>query len=128
MIDLSVFSVHHLGIAVTSSDFDLLAKNKEINHDEIQGVRTIFESHPLFDCYIEYFTTTGRASNYQTGFNHVCYNMENREAFENQLAKWKSQGIGIQVTRIEKSGSPQCNFVVFCFISGIGIVEFNIND
>jgi hypothetical protein len=128
MIDLTRFSVHHLGIAVSASEFDLLSKSKEINYDEVQGVRTFFDWDSHFDCYIEYFTTTGRASNYNSGFNHVCYNLENRETFEKQIAKWKSQGIAIQVTPIEKSGSPECNFVVFCFIAGIGIVEFNIND
>jgi hypothetical protein len=128
MIDINKYPIHHVGIALTLEKFQEVTLNKEINHDKTQGVQTYFEKNDLFDCYIEYFTITGRAKNYKPGFNHVCYKLEEESDFEKFINKITETQTGIQLTELEKSGSPECNKVVFCYLSGIGIVEFNIDD
>ena len=128
MIDVNKYPIHHVGIALTLERFQEITLNKEINHDKTQGVQTYFEKNDLFDCYIEYFTITGRAKNYKPGFNHVCYKLEEESDFEKFKNKMIETQTGIQLTELEKSGSPECNKVVFCYLSGVGIVEFNIND
>lgn len=128
MIDLNIYPIHHVGIALTLEKFQEITLNKEINHDKTQGVQTYFEKNDLFNCYIEYFTITGRAKNYKPGFNHICYKLEEERDFEKFKTKMIETQTGIQLTELEKSGSPECNKVVFCYLSGIGIVEFNIND
>ncbi len=128
MIDLKKYPVHHLGIATPVDDFEKMTIGRSINHDHTQGVRTLFLKHDLFNCYLEYFTITGRAANYEPGFNHVCYSLPNETEFLVVTKKIKSNQLGIQLTQLEVSGSRECNRVVFFFLTGIGIVEFNIDD
>lgn len=128
MLDLSRFPIHHIGIAVSEFEFVKLTHGKNVNYDKTQGVHTYFEFNSLFNCYIEYFTTTGRAKNYSTGFNHICYDIDSLDNLLRILSNFTNYQIAIQLTEIEKSGSNECNNVVFYFISGIGIVEFNIHD
>lgn len=128
MLDLSRFPIHHIGIAVPELEFTSLTHGKNVNDDRIQGVQTYFEFNGLFNCYIEYFTTTGRAKNYSPGFNHICYDIGNLESLLKIISTFTSNEIAIQLTKIEKSGSKECDNVVFYFLSGIGIVEFNIHD
>ena len=128
MIDLTRFPIHHLGIAVTANDFKKITMGKNINSDKIQGVDTYFEHNSVFNCYVEYFTISGRAKNYKPGFNHVCYSLNSEIDFEEFKTNMIRNNYGIQLTKIESSGSKECNKVVFCFLSGIGIVEFNINE
>ena len=128
MLKLIHLPIHHIGIAVLEPTFTKFAENRDFNIDEKQGVKTIFEWNNTFDCYIEYFTISGRAKNYKPGFNHICYQLESRVEFHELMDFWKNTNLGVQVTEIERSGSKECNFVVFCFLSGLGMVEFNIND
>jgi hypothetical protein len=128
MIDLTRFPIHHIGIALSLKKFQEVTKNKEINHDDVQGVQTYFEQNSLFNCYIEYFTISGRAKNYKAGFNHICYELDTEDDFEKFKTKMVNSRAGMQLTKLEDSGSKECNKVVFCYLSGIGIIEFNIND
>jgi hypothetical protein len=128
LIDLKKYPVHHLGIATAIQDFERLSVGKSVNIDRTQGVSTFFIKNELFDCYIEYFTISGRASNYQPGFNHVCYTLPNETELLTIAKIVKDCRFGIQLTKLEMSGSKECNRVVFFFLTGIGIVEFNIND
>jgi hypothetical protein len=128
MIDLSKYPIHHLGIATTIQDFEKLSEGKNVNIDSTQGVSTFFVKDGLFDCYLEYFTISGRASNYDPGFNHVCYALPNEAELLAITKLLRDSGLGIQLTKLEKSGSRECSRVVFFFLTGIGIVEFNIND
>ena len=128
MINLEKYPIHHIGIATTIQDFEKLSVGKNINVDRTQGVSTFFVQDTLFGCYLEYFTISGRASKYEPGFNHVCYTLPN----ETELLAIKNfiqdRQIGIQLTQLEISGSKECNRVIFFFLTGIGIVEFNIDD
>ncbi len=128
MIDLKKYPIHHLGIATTVQDFEKKTIGKSINHDHIQGVSTLFLKDDLLNCYLEYFTITGRAANYEPGFNHVCYTLPNEIELLMVTEKIKRHQLGIQLTQLEKSGSRECNRVIFFFLTGIGIVEFNIDD
>lgn len=128
MIDLKKYPVHHLGIATTVQDFEKMSIGKSINLDHTQGVSTLFIKDGLFHCYLEYFTITGRAANYEPGLNHVCYSIPNETELLVIGEKVKSNQLGIQLTQLEVSGSRECNRVVFFFLTGIGIVEFNIDD
>ena len=128
LINLKKYPIHHLGIATTVQDFEKLSLGSSVNVDRTQGVSTLFVKDKLLNCYLEYFTITGRAANYEPGFNHVCYLLPNETELSiiTQLVK-KSQS-GIQLTKLEKSGSKECSRVAFFFLTGIGIVEFNIDD
>jgi hypothetical protein len=128
MINLDKYPIHHLGIATTIQDFEKLSEGKYVNVDRTQGVSTFFVKDELFDCYLEYFTISGRASNYEPGFNHVCYSLPNETELLAITKLLKESQLGIQLTKLEKSGSKECNRVVFFFLTGFGIVEFNIND
>jgi hypothetical protein len=128
VIDLKKYPIHHLGIATTMQDFEKLSEGKDVNVDRTQGVSTFFVKDELFECYLEYFTISGRASNYEPGFNHVCYALPNETELLTITKLLKNSQFGIQLTKLEKSGSKECNRVVFFFLTGVGIVEFNIND
>ena len=128
MINLKKYPIHHLGIATTIQDFEKLSEGKNVNVDHTQGVRTLFVKDRFFDCYLEYFTISGRASNYEPGFNHVCYALPNETELLAITKLLKESQFGIQLTKLETSGSKECNRVVFFFLTGVGIVEFNIND
>jgi len=128
MINLKKYPIHHLGIATTIQDFKKLSEGKNVNVDRTQGVSTFFVKDELFDCYLEYFTISGRASNYEPGFNHVCYALPNEIELLAITKLLKESKFGIQLTKLETSGSKECNRVVFFFLTGVGIVEFNIND
>lgn len=128
MINLSKYPIHHIGIATTKQDFEKLTEGKNVNFDSSQGVSTFFVKDGLFDCYLEYFTISGKASNYEPGFNHVCYSLPNEDELLVITKLLKDSKFGIQLSRLEKSGSIECNMVIFFFLTGIGIVEFNIDD
>lgn len=128
MIDLKKYPVHHLGIATTIPDFEKISYGKDVNIDHVQGVSTLFVKDELTDCYLEYFTISGRASNYEPGFNHVCYRLPNESELLVIKRVIKDNEFGVQLTKLEISGSKECNRVIFFFLTGIGIVEFNIDD
>jgi hypothetical protein len=128
LIDLKKYPVHHLGIAIPIQDFEKLSVGKNVNVDQTQGVSTFFVEDEFFDCYLEYFTISGRASNYEPGFNHVCYSLPNEAELWSISSLIKDNHFGIQLTKLEISGSKECNKIIFFFLSGIGIVEFNIDD
>ena len=128
MTDLLGLPVHHIGVALEINDFKNLTYNLDINDDKTQGVQTYFDFNQTLQCYIEYFTISGRARNYRSGFNHVCYNIKNLAEFTHLHNYIKQNAWGIQITKIEKSGSKECNNVVFFYFEKFGIVEFNICD
>lgn len=128
MIDLIKLKVHHIGVVVSEQQFQFLTVNRHFNTDQIQGVRTLFVWSKELRCYIEYFTNTGRAKNYSFGFNHVCYQISDIEAFNALVRDIRASKMGIQVTQLEESGSKECGRVAFFFLTGIGLVEFNIDD
>jgi hypothetical protein len=128
LINLKKYPIHHLGIATTIQDFEKLSVGKNVNVDRTQGVSTFFVEDGLFNCYVEYFTISGRASNYEPGFNHVCYSLPNEKELLTISKLIKDNHFGIQLTKLEMSGSNECNRIIFFFLTGIGIVEFNIDD
>lgn len=128
LINLKKYPIHHLGIATTIQDFEKLSLGRNFNIDCTQGVSTLFVRDELLKCYIEYFTITGRAANYEPGFNHVCYSLPSEYELLSISKLIKDNHFGIQITNLEMSGSNECNRVIFFFLTGIGIVEFNIDD
>lgn len=127
---MSLFSlpVHHLGIAMNINNFTNFTSEKSVNFDETQGVHTCFEFNNHFNCYVEYFTISGRALNYTPGFHHICYEVTNLENFVELKKYILLNRLGFQITQIEKSGSKECNNVVFFYLKKFGVIEFNIND
>ena len=124
-IEFPSLTPHHIGIAVPESEFTSKFK-KNINFDLIQGVKTCFIYDEEKKIFIEYFSIEGRAKKYFPGFHHICYSINSIEelnAFKKLIFK---NDFGHQLTLLEKSGSPQCNFVVFFQIKFLGIIEINV--
>ena len=113
MTDLKKYSVHHLGIAKTIPDFKMISHGKDVKIDHVQGVSTLFVKDDLSDCYLEYFTISGRPSNYEPGFNHVCYRLPNESGLLAIKVIPKNNKFWVQPTKLEKSGSKECNRVKF---------------
>lgn len=128
MINTLGLPIHHLGVALDLETFRKLTFNLEVNDDKIQGVQTYFKFDQKLNCFIEYFTISGRAQNYSSGFHHVCYNVKNEEEFKVLQTTFRESRIGFQITNLENSGSTECNKVAFFFLKKLGIVEFNVCD
>ena len=126
MIDFKKLPIHHIGIAMDVQEFKQFTENLKINNDKIQGVQTYFEYNQHLKCYLEYFTLTGRASNYSSGYNHICYSLKNYSSFLGMSEYLKKNRMGVQLTELEQSGSSECNKVVFFYLKKFGIVEFNV--
>ena len=126
MINTLGLPIHHLGVALDLETFRELTFNVKVNDDKVQGVQTYFIFDQRFNCFIEYFTISGRAQNYSPGFHHVCYNVKNEEEFKVLQTTFKENRIGFQITNLENSGSTECNKVAFFFFKKFGIVEFNV--
>jgi len=128
MLNTLGLSVHHLGVALDLETFRKLTLNVKVNVDKVQGVQTYFKFDQQFNCFIEYFTISGRAQNYTPGFHHVCYNVKNEDEFKVLQGVFMKNRLGFQLTNLESSGSRECNKVAFFFFKKLGIVEFNVCD
>lgn len=116
--------INHIGVVINPNQINSFSG--KFIFDPIQKVHVSSEYSKIKKCYIEYITKEGRAKNYNLGFNHICYNVENimkMEEFHKFIIK---NNLGIRLTLPEKSILEICNFVTFYKLAFIGIVEFNI--
>lgn len=118
------FQINHIGVVINPNQINSFSD--KFIFDPIQKVHVSFKYSEIKKCYIEYITKEGRAKNYNLGFNHICYNVENiakMEEFHKFIIK---NNLGIRLTLPEKSILEICNYVTFYKLEFIGIVEFNI--
>tara|TARA_B100001057_G_scaffold446114_1_gene484380 strand:+ start:12418 stop:12813 length:396 start_codon:yes stop_codon:yes gene_type:complete len=118
--------INHIGIIINSED-----KNKfseKFLYDPIQKVEVLFKFSQINNCFIEYITREGRAKNYELGFNHMCYNVENRKNLNKIHEYIITNNLGIRLTLPEKSISLNCNYVTFYKLKFFNNIEFNIKD
>lgn len=125
------YPVNHVGIVVPTKHI----KELEIEfdsffvRDETQGCSVLFAFDNKLNTYKEFITQEGRATKYEIGFHHVCYDLKDLEEYKGLHRQLISNGANVRLTMPEKSAAEDyCNFVSFYFIQNIGIVEFNILD
>jgi hypothetical protein len=125
---LSSLSVNHIGITIPSSMRQTLQSefNSPFIRDDTQGVWVCFVWDEMLKIFKEYITQEGRASNYAMGFHHVCYDLESREDLTILHKQLLTSRLAVRLTLPELSPAPQCNYVSFYKITGIGTVEFNV--
>ena len=125
---LNDLKINHIGIIVpVESKSRIEAESGEIFlEDEIQGVSVCFVWDEYLKTYKEYITQEGRASKYELGYNHICYDVDNQEAMSMLHTYFLKNKNGIRLTLPEPSPTKQCNIVTFYRINGAGIIEFNI--
>lgn len=94
--------------------------------DKTQGTRVLFEKDPYLGFYKEYIVKEGRVKDRTLGFAHICYNVKNQSEL-NKIENFIDQNeLGLQITKLEKSGSDECGWVKFYFIKNHGIIELNL--
>lgn len=119
---------HHLGIVVTPDNVSVVEETFSVKFisDSIQGTRVCMVSQPYFQIPIEYIVKEGRASNYDVGFHHVCYQTRDMNELEEFKKYIKENKIGYRLTHLEISPTAQCNRVIFFFLHKLGIIEINV--
>ena len=121
-------NLNHMGIIIPKNKKNFIESKtgEKFIDDNIQGVSVCFVWDETINTYKEFITKEGRAKNYSLGFNHLCFDIENKEemkVFHNRVIKNK---IGLRLTVPEPSPTKQCNIVTFYKLYGLGIFEFNI--
>ena len=119
---------HHIGIIISDEQRKKIEKRlkRKFNMDKTQGSRVLFEKDPYLGFYKEYIVKEGRVEDRTLGFAHMCYNVENQSEL-NKIENFIDQNkIGLQITKLEKSGSEECGWVKFYFIKNHGIIELNL--
>ena len=121
---------NHIGIIIPLEMKDLLEKEsgKSFIQDKIQGVSVCFVWDEYMKIYKEYITQEGRATNYQLGYNHICFDVNSKDQMNELHKTFLKNRTGVRLTLPEPSPTKQCNIVTFYKIVGMGIVEFNILD
>ena len=76
--------------------------------------------------YREYIVKEGRAKNYEFGLNHICFNVDNVKSLNSIHKYLTTNQLAFRLTFPEKSGSEECNYIVFYKHKDFGIIEFNI--
>ena len=119
---------HHIGIIVSDQQRKQIEENlkRKFNMDKIQGTRVLFEHDPHLDFYKEYIVKEGRVKDSPLGFAHVCYNVRNQSELDKIEDFIVQNQLGLQITKLEKSGSEECGWVKFYFIKNHGIIELNL--
>ena len=121
---------HHIGIIITENQMEQIKSlyNKEFITDIIQETRVLFLKEPSKSFLLEYIVQEGRAKNLQLGFGHICYSVENKKRLLEVENYIKLNKLGYPVTKLDKSGSKECNWIKFYFIKNFGLIEFNVED
>jgi hypothetical protein len=119
---------HHVGIIVKPDDVSEIEKahSCKFSSDCIQGTRVCMISQPYFQIPVEFIVKEGRASNYDLGFHHICYQVADQQELENFRDFIKEKKIGFRLTKLEESPLEECNRVMFFTMSKIGIIEINV--
>jgi len=123
--------INHIGVVIECDDVSEIESQTGAAFvwDDKQGVLVCFVRDERLGFFVEYITREGRASNYNLGFNHVCYNVQSSKLMSQMHEEIIDNKIGIRLTLPEKSAAEDyCNLVTFYKLFGIGIVEYNILD
>ena len=119
---------HHIGIIVSDEQREKIEEclKRKFNMDKIQGTRVLFENDPYLGFYKEYIVQEGRVKDSPLGLAHICYSVKNQSEL-NEIENFIEQNeLGLQITRLEKSGSEECGWVKFYFIKNHGVIELNL--
>ena len=127
---LNQLNKHHIGIIIDPKEVLSLEKKycKKFHVDKIQDTRVMFVEDPELGIYKELIVREGRAKNISTGFYHVCYSVDNKNALDTLELFIKEKKLGYPVTQLEKSGSKECGWIKFFFIKNFGFIEINLID
>ena len=119
---------HHIGIIVSDEQRKKIEKRlkRKFNMDKTQGNRVLFEKDPYLGFYKEYIVKEGRVKYIPLGFAHICYDVKNQSEL-NKIENFIDQNeLGLQITKLEKSGAEECGWVKFYFIKNHGVIELNL--
>jgi|TARA_Y100001949_G_scaffold154213_1_gene141655 hypothetical protein len=119
---------HHIGIIVSDEQRKKIEKRlkRKFNMDKTQGTRVLFEKDPYLGFYKEYIVKEGRVKYIPLGFAHICYDVKNQSEL-NKIENFIDQNeLGLQITKLEKSGAEECGWVKFYFIKNHGVIELNL--
>ena len=119
---------HHIGIIVSDEQRKKIEKRlkRKFNMDKTQGTRVLFEKDPYLGFYKEYIVKEGRVKYIPLGFAHICYDVKNQSEL-NKIEDFIDQNeLGLQITKLEKSGAEECGWVKFYFIKNHGVIELNL--
>ncbi len=119
---------HHIGIIVSDEQRKKIEKclKRKFNMDKTQGTRVLFEKDPYLGFYKEYIVKEGRVKYIPLGFAHICYDVKNQSEL-NKIENFIDQNeLGLQITKLEKSGAEECGWVKFYFIKNHGVIELNL--
>ena len=119
---------HHIGIIVSDEQRRKIEEGlkRKFNMDKTQGTRVLFENDPDLGFYKEYIVKEGRVKDSPLGFAHICYNVKNQTEL-NKIENFIDQNeLGLQITKLEKSGAEECGWVKFYFIKNHGVIELNL--
>lgn len=119
---------HHVGVIVAPDDVPRIESSfsGKFIPDNIQGTRICMTSLPYFQLPVEFIVKEGRATNYDLGFHHVCYQVEDSRALEDLRSFIKDNRMGFRLTKLEESPLKECNKVMFFVLHQIGIIEVNV--
>ena len=119
---------HHIGIIVSDEQRKKIEKclKRKFNMDKTQGTKVLFEKDPYLGFYKEYIEKEGRVKYIPLGFAHICYDVKNQSEL-NKIENFIDQNeLGLQITKLEKSGAEECGWVKFYFIKNHGVIELNL--
>ncbi len=119
---------HHLGFVVPLEEkADIERKHgKSFVYDEIQKTHVLFVFDKDLDIYLEYICREGLVANQKRGFAHVCYCVKDKAELERVQVYIADKKLGYEVTKLEKSGSKECGWIIFYYIKNIGVIELNL--
>ena len=118
---------HHVGIIITNDQRVILEKQGVFFHEDVtQGTHVSFEMDNELGMFREYIVQEGRVANIKPGFYHFCYNIPDLTTMQKIEGFIKDKKLGFAVTKLEKSGSPECGWVKFYFLKNHGVVELNL--
>jgi len=127
-MSLNTLKINHFGIVIPVNKTESIENEfgEKFIRDDIQGVSVCFVWDKRLNHYCEFITQEGRAKNYELGFNHICYDVEDQDAMTVLHKEIIQQKQGMRLTLPEMSPTENCNFVSFYMLNNVGIVEFNI--
>ena len=127
-IMIKTLEKHHVGIIVEPDDVKNIetAFAGEFVFDSNQGTRVCMTFQPYFQIPVEFIVKEGRASNYDLGFHHVCYQVKDDQELENLSKFIKENRMGFRLTKLEESPLDKCNKVMFFVLHRVGIIEIDV--
>jgi hypothetical protein len=127
---MNIFNLklHHIGIVISKNQVKKIENinKKKFILDKKQGVRVTFIKDKIKNFYIEYIVREGKSKNQALGFNHLCFNIKNRQNLKKVEKFIMKNSLGYPISKLVKSGSKECNMIIFYFFKNLGIIEFNI--